>query len=147
MDIIEFNQRIWDLVRSIASGIESTLRVVVDGFGLTIVQMLVLAELNHCGECTIGELGVAMASAPGNASTMCKTLEKKGLVTRNRNPEDERIVLVALTVEGRNLLQQLEEELRAKCDPLLQEYSETDYHEIIVSVKVTTPTVSSAVMR
>lgn len=131
MDIIEFNHQIWELVRSILYGIEGIMRVVIDGFGITMAQMRVLAELKHSRECTIGELADATGSAPGNASAMCKTLENKGMVTRTRNPADERIVLVALTNEGKNLLQNVEHELSSKCDPLLAEFSDEDFAEIV----------------
>lgn len=134
MDIITFNHHIWDLMRSIAHGIDNTLRVIVDGFGVTMVQMRVLVELKHCQMCTIGDLAEAMGSAPGNASAMCKTLEKKGLVTRSRNPEDERIVLVNLTDQGTGLLQDIEKELTAKCDPLLAEYSDEDFEQILLGL-------------
>ena len=131
MDIIEFNHHIWDLMRSISQGLNHTLRVIIDSFGVTMVQMQVLVELNHCQTCTIGDLADAIGSAPGNASAMCKTLEKKNLVSRTRNPEDERIVLVALTDQGKDLIQEIEEELSAKCNPLLAEYSDADFQEII----------------
>jgi DNA-binding MarR family transcriptional regulator len=134
MDIIEFNQQIWELVRSIMYGIESIVRVIVDGFGITMAQMRVLAELKHRQECTIGELADATGSAPGNASAMCKTLESKGLVTRTRNTEDERIVIVALTDAGKNLLQEIEHELSSKCDPLLAEFSDDDFAEIVTGM-------------
>lgn len=134
MDIIEFNERIWDLVRSISQGIDSTLRVIVDGFGVTMMQMRVLVELKHCQKCTIGELADAMNSAPGNASAMCKTLEKKGLVSRTRNPEDERIVIVSLTDQGKTLLQGIEKELSTRCDPFLAEYSQADFEQILTGM-------------
>ncbi len=134
MDIIEFNERIWDLVRSIAQGIDSTLRVIIDGFGVTMVQMQVLVQLKQCQMCTIGDLADAIGSAPGNASAMCKMLEKKGLVTRTRNPEDERIVLVSLTDQGRGLLHEVEKELTAKYNPLLAEYSDEDFEQILTGM-------------
>jgi len=131
MDIIEFNDRIWDLLRSISNRIDSTLRVVVDGSGITMVQMRALVELKHCQECTIGELSVAIASAPGNTSAMCKTLEKKGLITRTRATDDERIVLVSLSEKGKDLLGQIEEELSTKCNPVLKEFSDADFEQIL----------------
>ncbi|NMB20153.1 MAG: winged helix-turn-helix transcriptional regulator [Firmicutes bacterium] len=131
MDIIEFNYRIRDLIRSISQGLNQTLRVIIDSYGVTMVQMQVLVELDRCEICTIGDLADAIGSAPGNASAMCKTLEKKKLVTRTRNPEDERIVFVSLTEQGSDLLRGIEEELAASCNPLLAEYSDADFEVII----------------
>ena len=131
MDIIEFNHHIRDLLRSISHGLNQTIGVVIDGFGVTMVQTQVLVELDRCEICTIGDLADAMGSAPGNASAMCKTLERKQLVTRTRNPEDERIVFVSLTQQGEKLLRDIEEELAARCNPLLAEYTEADFDVII----------------
>ena len=43
----------------------------------------------------------------GNVSTMCKQMEKAGLIKRNRSSEDERIVTLSLTEEGKSKLQKL----------------------------------------
>lgn len=132
MDINEFSHHIWELFRSLSQGIDSTLRVVIESYGITMTQMRILVELKHCGECTVGELGMAIGSAPGNSSAMCKTLEKKGLVSRTRSPEDERIVLISMTDRGRSLLQQINEKLSVTCNPVLRGYTPADY-ELIFS--------------
>jgi DNA-binding MarR family transcriptional regulator len=79
----------------------------------------------------VGEISQAIGSAPGNSSAMCKTLEKKGLVSRNRSLEDERIVLIAITPAGSTLLKLIEGELSSKFDPTLEQFSAEDFEEII----------------
>ncbi|NMB00739.1 MAG: MarR family transcriptional regulator, partial [Firmicutes bacterium] len=106
----------------------------VDAKGVTMTQMRILVELKHHGERTVGEIGTAIGSAPGNSSAMCKTLEKMGLVSRTRNPEDERIVLIDMTSQGRSLLKEIDDELTAICNPILAEYSNEDYEQIMNGV-------------
>lgn len=130
MDIRQFQQLMWDLFESISHGFDGTLRIIAEAKGLTMTQMRILIEIKRRAESTVGDLATAIGSAPGNSSAMCKTLEKKGLISRNRNPEDERIVLIALTEQGQSLLQEIEAELTAKCDPVLQDYSPADYGQI-----------------
>ena len=64
---------------------------------------------------------------------MCKTLESVGLVTCTRNTEAA-IVIVALTEAGKSLLQEIEHELSSKCDPLLAEFSDDDFAEIVTGM-------------
>lgn len=97
-------------------------------------QMRILVELKHRGQATVGEIGTAIGSAPGNSSAMCKTLEKKGLVSRNRSPEDERIVLITMTEQGQGLIQEVYAELTRLCDPVLAEFSAADYEQILVGI-------------
>lgn len=134
MDIIEFRQNIWDLFKALSQGIEGLLRVTIESYGVTMAQMRVLVEVQHRQQSTVGELSTAVGSAQGNMSAMCKGLERKGLVRRSRNPEDERIVFITMTEQGTRLLQQIDQELRAKGDPVLAEYSAEDFSEIVLGI-------------
>lgn len=135
MDIREFQDHLWRLFRSISLGLDGTIRPVVESFGLTMTQLRILVELKEHKELTVGELGQAIGTAPGNTSSLCKTMEQKGLVSRERSSQDERIVLISMTAPGRELLQQVEAELSAKCDPILQAYSPADYQQIITGME------------
>lgn len=135
MDIREFQDHLWRLFRSISLGLDGTIRPVVESFGLTMTQLRLLAELKEQSELTVGDLGQAMGTAPGNTSSLCKAMEQKGLVSRKRSSQDERIVLISMTDPGRELLRQVERELSAKCDPILQEFSPADYEQILVGME------------
>lgn len=131
MDIREFQAHMWALFRSITLGMDSSLRPIIESHGVTMTQMRILIEVYQRGELTVGEISQAIGSAPGNSSAMCKTLEKKGLVSRNRSLEDERIVLIAITPAGSTLLKLIEGELSSKFDPTLEQFSAEDFEEII----------------
>jgi DNA-binding MarR family transcriptional regulator len=68
--------------------------------GVTYPQYLVLVVLWERGAQGVGELASALQMDIGSLSPMLKRLEVKGLVTRRRQAEDERRVLVDLTPRG-----------------------------------------------
>src|SRR5690606_35836503 len=88
MDIREFQHHLWQLFRAISQSLDGPLGTIVQAHGITMTQMRMLVEVQQRGEVTVGELSQALGSAPGNASAMCKALEKKGLLSRDRSPED-----------------------------------------------------------
>ena len=79
--------------------------------GVTYPQYLVLVVLWERGAQGVGELASAMQMDFGTLSPMLKRLEAKGLVTRRRQAEDERRVLVDLTARGTSLRKQTEQML------------------------------------
>ena len=53
-------------------------------------------------EVSIGNLGKAIGVTGGNISNICKKLEKQGFVERIRSVDDERVVNVILTDNGKS---------------------------------------------
>jgi DNA-binding MarR family transcriptional regulator len=56
---------------------------------------------------TVGELGGRLRLDSGTLTPVLKRLEEAGLVTRRRDLDDERRVLVAVTAAGRDLQDQV----------------------------------------
>ena len=79
--------------------------------GVTYPQYLVLVVLWERGAQGVGELASALQMDLGTLSPMLKRLEAKGLVTRRRQSEDERRVLVDLTPKGISLRKRTEQML------------------------------------
>ncbi|WP_454646940.1 MarR family winged helix-turn-helix transcriptional regulator [Bradyrhizobium liaoningense] len=65
--------------------------------GLTYSQYLVLLLLWERGSATVGELRDCLYLDPGTITPLLKRMERASLVTRSRDNEDERRVIVALT--------------------------------------------------
>ncbi len=68
---------------------------------MTPQQIWLLRHLQRSGPTSIGELANALGVTTGSATMACKRLEKAGLLTRQRQANDERIVHVILTEQGR----------------------------------------------
>lgn len=69
--------------------------------GLSHSQFGVLEALFHLGPLCQKELGNKLLKSSGNITVVIDNLEKRGLVRREQNPEDRRMVTVVLTAEGR----------------------------------------------
>ena len=78
----------------------------LDRMGLTYPQHLVLFTLWEQDGRTIGALAERLALEPSTITPLVKRLEAEGFVTRVRQREDERRVLVSLTDRGRALQQE-----------------------------------------
>ncbi|WP_114955131.1 MarR family winged helix-turn-helix transcriptional regulator [Sphingosinicella terrae] len=75
----------------------------LEPIGLTFPQYLVILELLDGAPLSVGALGGRLDMDTGTITPLVKRLEAAGLVTRRRDPNDERRVLVDLTSRGRGL--------------------------------------------
>lgn len=83
----------------------------LDEIGLTYPQYVTMLSLWETDGVTVGTLGERLFLDSGTLTPLLKRLEAAGLVTRTRNAEDERQVLIRLTPKGRSLKQ------KAACIP------------------------------
>lgn len=67
---------------------------------LTYPQYLVMLVLWEHGALSMGELGGRLHLESGTLTPLVKRLEARGLLTRERSPDDERSTVVAITDEG-----------------------------------------------
>lgn len=71
--------------------------------GLTYTQYLVMMVLWENKGMTVKELGSKLFLDTGTLTPLLKRLEKKKLILRERDPKDERSVVVNITNSGMNL--------------------------------------------
>lgn len=81
-------------------------RPLLDKLELTYPQYLVLLLLWETDNQTVGDIGDRLLLDSGTLTPLLKRLEQKALITRTRNPADERQVTIQLTDSGRMLQQQ-----------------------------------------
>lgn len=90
--------------------------------GLTVPQIVLMRAIAANPGSTAGFLTGQVSLSQATVSTILDRLEERGLVTRQRNPRDKRVVNVALTDAGNALLQQapapLQESFRARFEML-----------------------------
>src|SRR4051812_30320782 len=75
----------------------------LEPLGLTFPQYLVILELLDGAPLSVGALGDRLGMDTGTITPLVKRLAVAGLVTRTRDPADERRVLVDPTPRGRAL--------------------------------------------
>jgi DNA-binding MarR family transcriptional regulator len=80
---------------------------------------------------TAGELAVAVGLSPGAVTTVLDRLEKRGFVTRTRDPEDRRRVTLRLTPEANRLAWEAYGPLGEMGGPFIQEISDEELKAII----------------
>jgi len=78
-------------------------RPLLDPLGLTYPQYLVLMQLWVEDGRSVGKLGDGLHLDSGTLTPLLKRMEAAGLVTRRRDPKDERVVLIHLTPKGDQL--------------------------------------------
>ena len=99
---------------------------------ITPEQYWLLKLLNKRGEMSIGELAEALGLTGSSVTTACKRLEKAGMLRRARQADgqDERIVLVSLTTQGREQLEAWQQERRAALVQMLAPLSVSEQNEL-----------------
>src|ERR1700730_2057421 len=93
---------------------------------ITPEQYWLLRLLRRKNALSVGELAEALGVTGSSVTTACKRLEKAGLVTRERQSDDERMVRVVLTEQGNTRVESWEQERRALLTHLL---APLDQHE------------------
>ena len=96
------NQLCFALVTA-ARNVVSLYRPVLEPLGLTHPQYLVMLALWEQSPRSLGELADELAMEPATLSPLVKRLEAQGRVARSRRADDERVLDIALTKEGRAL--------------------------------------------
>ena len=74
---------------------------------LSISQFGVLEALLHIGPMCQKEIGSKILKTGGNITLVIDNLEKRGLVQREKDPDDRRKIRVSLTSEGQELIQSI----------------------------------------
>lgn len=78
-------------------------RPLLDPLGLTYSQYLVMLVLWEHDDIPISQITARIHLDSGTLTPLLKRMEKAELITRHRNPKDEREVRVTLTSQGRSL--------------------------------------------
>ena len=78
-------------------------RPILEPLGLTHPQYLVMLSLWGASPRTVKDLSSELMQDSATLSPLLKRLESRGLICRDRDPENERALAVTLTDEGREL--------------------------------------------
>ncbi|GIO11760.1 MarR family transcriptional regulator [Cohnella xylanilytica] len=102
-DLMKLDQQFCFAVYACAREITKLYHPLLKDLGITYTQYITLLALWEKDRVTVKELGGRLYLDSGTLTPLLKKLEASGYVTRTRDPEDERNVLIELTEEGRAL--------------------------------------------
>jgi len=108
----EIGDQVIIALRRVIRAVDLHSRTLAESHGLTGPQALILKRLQN-GSLSAGELAARVSLSQGTVTDILNRLEKRGLITRVKDSQDRRRVLVRATAAGLSVLEQ--------SPPLLQE--------------------------
>ena len=94
---LEFLRLLW----AVAHGLESLSKRMTTRLGITGPQRLVVRLVGRFPSITSGQLAQLLHVHPSTLTGVLQRLERRGLLTRQRDGSDRRRALIGLTAEGR----------------------------------------------
>lgn len=125
-DLLALDRQVCYALAVASRNVIALYRPLLEPMGLTHPQYLVMLALWEETPLTVSELGRRVSLEPGTLSPLLKRLETGGLVTRARDPRDERALAVSLTSAGARLRARAEEVPPAILDRLGMELAELE---------------------
>lgn len=108
-DLLDLEKFLCFSIYSAGHAFNRVYKPLLDKLGLTYPQYLVMVVLWQEDDQSVRNIGEKMYLESSTLTPLLKRLESNGLVTRRRDPEDERSVRINLTAEGIALREQAEE--------------------------------------
>lgn len=99
------------LVKRLELAIRARMDEELRPLGLTTPQFTALTVLRHRDGLSSAQLARRSFVTPQTMNEMVRALERNGHLERHRDPANRRVLLIALTPSGRDLLE--------RCDPLI----------------------------
>jgi len=87
--------------------------------------------VHHSADVHPGELAEKLSLVPGRMADILKTLEKKGMIRREKDPEDRRRVLVMITPKGIRNVTERREQIRMQYSGLYEALGMEDTVKLI----------------
>lgn len=131
MDSGCYQQQIQELDKKMHHHLNHLLKIDFEHFHITDMQFSVLSFIDAQEGITIGELARSLKQDAGNISNLCKKLEKLNYLLRNRSLQDERVVNLYLTSEGKRCVRHINAKIQDCYEKEWNRYNKKD-QEIIL---------------
>jgi DNA-binding MarR family transcriptional regulator len=106
-DPLELDQQLCFAVYAAAHAFSAAYKPLLEPFGLTYPQYLVLLVLWEKDGINVKAIGARLQLDSGTLTPLLKRLQAVGYIRRSRDPADERQLQVELTEEGRALRERI----------------------------------------
>lgn len=104
---------------------------ICSSYGLTYPQFQVLEALLHKGGLTVGEIRDSILSSNGTIPVIINNLEKMEMVTRTKDPLDNRRTIISLTDKARDTIKQVWNENEKMFISKFSVWNDDEKHELI----------------
>lgn len=131
MDSLRYQQQIQELDKKMHHHLTHLLKVDFEHFHITDMQYQVLVCIYQQEGITMGELARALKQDAGNISNLCKKMERLAYVQRCRSEQDERVVNLYLTQDGKRCVCHINDKIQNCYEKEWNRYNEKD-KEIIL---------------
>ena len=108
MQISDFKMEMWPIMYQTKANMKKFIEPILQTEGLSMIQAYILIGISEGNLKNISSLCKQLDLNQGNVSTVCKHMEKSGLIKRNRSLEDERVVTLSITELGEETLGRLQ---------------------------------------
>lgn len=98
----------------------------MNALGVTSTQFFVLGFLKKQGSCKVTQLAEMMGVKPSAVTLLVDRLEENGLVLREHDKKDRRVVNISLTEHGDEKLKKVMEERKAIAERYLSHLTEEE---------------------
>jgi DNA-binding MarR family transcriptional regulator len=130
-----FPDRVDQLTRRLQRDLECCDRALVACCGLTVAQSYALLALQELGTVTMNEFATQMRLHGTTMTRMVDALTDKGLVERGPDPEDRRIVRVALSPAGQEMVRKLQEGKRQLLSSALADFPASEQGMVLKALE------------
>ena len=109
---------------------ENTLDLNMPTFGL-LKQLQERENREEAGSALLSEMQDYLRVSKAAVSQMLGTLENRGLITRETDPQNRRTIIVKLTKEGNEMIDRVEQKFNYYICMMIERFGEKDTKEII----------------
>ncbi len=106
----------------------------MNALGVTPTQLFVLCFLKKQGSCKVSQIAEMMGVKPSAVTLLVDRLEQNGIVLREHDKKDRRVVNIILTEQGDEKLKKVMEERKAFAERYLSHLTE---EELLVMATLT----------
>lgn len=131
MDTALFKREMFAIACDLQKMLHDTMMPICQQHGLTLQQLHVLMELTRTPGLTAGQLSDRAGILRTNFSSVCRKLEDRGLIERQRNQEDKRSLQLRVTDEGRALLTEVDREVHRRYGQAFENESPETFDTIV----------------
>ncbi|CRK80814.1 MarR family winged helix-turn-helix transcriptional regulator [Neobacillus massiliamazoniensis] len=133
-EVIPYFDRIQNSLRIVINKMQPKLLESMKALGVTSTQLFVLGYLKKQGSCKVTQLAEMMDVKPSAVTLLVDRLEENGLVLREHDKKDRRVVNISLTEHGDEKLKKVMEERKAIGEQYLSHLTE---EELLVMATLT----------